>query len=86
LSSKAYGIVLILVSVTLFIIYLISLVIAPDIKVFDTPLSDLVIRYTILVLMLIIAGGIGYMGYLILTTPVPKPVEEIVKEYKEATK
>lgn len=87
LPGKTYGIVLILVAVIIAVIYILGLVIAPDVTVFNNlKLSDLLIRYTTLALMLIISGVLGYIGYLIVTSPIPKPVEELVKEYREQTK
>ncbi len=86
MSSKVYGIILVLVAITIALIYLIGLLLAPGFEIFGEKISTLLIRYTVLVIMLVISGIIGYIGYLILTSPVPKPVEEIIKEYKEATK
>lgn len=87
MPSKIYGIVLILVAIVVAVIYILGLVIAPDIEILpDVTFSELLIRYTTLALMLIISGILGYVGYLIATSPIPKPVEELVKEYREQTK
>lgn len=86
LSSRLYGVLLLIIAVILALLYLIGLVIIPEYRVFDKTFSEILIKYTILVFMLIISGVIGYIGYLIATSPVPKPVEEIIKEYREQTK
>ena len=87
MASKAYGALLIIVAFILVTIYLIGLIIAPDMIVFGgLTFSQILIRYTIFVFILILSIILGYIGYLILTSPVPRPVEEIVKEYKEHTK
>jgi predicted DNA-binding transcriptional regulator len=86
-GSKATGITLMITAFIIALIYLIGLVIAPDTPVGGgLTLADVLVRYTILVFMLIIAGVIGYIGYIIFTSPTPRPIEEIVKEYKEYTK
>jgi len=86
LASKALGGLLIALAVLIILVYVYGLVIAPNKIVYGMKLSELLTRYTILIIMIIIAGVIGYLGYLIATTPVPKPVEEFIKEYKEASK
>jgi len=86
LSSKVYGLILVLVAITLITIYTIGLIIAPDMTVYGgLKLSEVLIHYTIYVFILLISIILGYIGYLLLTSPVPKPVEEIVKEFKEQT-
>jgi len=35
---------------------------------------------------MLISAVLAYIGYMILTSPIPKPVEEIIKEYREHTK
>jgi len=87
LASKGYGILLILIAILLVILYLVGLIIAPDMVIFGgLTFSQILVRYTIFIFVLIIAGVLGYIGYLILTSPVPRPVEDIIKEYKEHTK
>jgi len=86
LNGRLYGVLLIFIAIALALLYLIGLVIIPDYKVFNKSFSEILIKYTILVLMLLISGVIGYIGYLIATSPVPKPVEEIIKEYREQTR
>ncbi len=85
-SNKVLGILLLLASISLILLYVIGLVIAPDTNIYGYRLGDLLVRYTILALMLIISIIIGYIGYLVFTSPVPRPVEEIIKEYKEAAR
>ncbi len=85
-APRVTGILLILIAITIALIYLIGLVIAPDMKIAGSTLSDLLIRYTVLIVMLIVSGIIGYIGFIIYTSPTPRPIEEIVKEYKEYTK
>jgi len=84
--SKVYGAILITVAVVLATLYLIGLVVAPETPVFGTTLSELLIRYTVLAFILLISIVLAYIGYMILTSPIPKPVEEIIKEYREHTK
>ncbi len=87
MASKGYGILLILIAILLVILYLVGLIIAPDMVIFGgLTFSQILVRYTIFIFVLIIAGVLGYIGYLILTSPVPRPVEDIIKEYKEHTK
>jgi len=86
LSSKVYGLILVLVAIALITIYTIGLIIAPDMTVYgNLTFSQALIHYTIYVFILLISIILGYIGYLLLTSPVPKPVEEIVKEFKEQT-
>lgn len=75
-----------LVAVVLALLYIVGLVVSPDAPVYSgLTLSEALIRYTVLIVMLIISGILGYLGYLISTSPVPKAIEELVKEYKEQT-
>ena len=85
-APRAIGILLMLAAFTIALIYLIGLVVAPDTPVAGSTLGDILVRYTILAIMLIISGVIGYIGYLIYTSPTPRPIEEIIKEYKEYAK
>jgi len=84
--SKVYGAILIIVAVAIATLYLIGLVIAPETPIFGTTLSELLIRYTVLAFILLISVVLAYIGFMILTSPIPKPVEEIIKEYREHTK
>lgn len=85
-SPKVSGLLLMLAAFTIALIYLVGLVVAPDTPVAGSTLGDILVRYTILIIMLIISGIIGYIGYLIYTSPTPRPIEEIIKEYKEYAK
>ncbi len=85
-APRVTGILLMLAGITIALIYLVGLVIAPDAVVAGVRLSDLLIRYTILIIMLIISGILAYIGFLIYTSPTPRPIEEIVREYKEYTR
>lgn len=84
--SKATGLTLLLSAILLVIIYIYGLIIAPDIIIWNIKLSDLLIRLTILFIVFTISFFLGYLGYSILTTPTPRPIEEIVREYMETTK
>ncbi len=85
-SPKATGYLLLAVSVILVIVYVYGIVIAPDTPVMGEKLSTILITYTVLAIVFIIAGVLGYLGYLIVSTPLPKPVEEFIKEYSEEIK
>ncbi|MEM0355550.1 MAG: hypothetical protein QXT88_04235 [Desulfurococcaceae archaeon] len=87
MSGKIYGVILMLIAVILALVYIVGLIISPDAPVYGhLTLSEVLIRYTILAIILIISGILGYLGYLVSTSPVPKAIEELVKEYKEQTK
>ncbi len=82
-SSKMFGVMLITVSALIALLYIITLVVMPDIDIGGITLADAVVRASVLVAALLVAGFLGYIGYLIVTSPLPKPVEEFIKEYKE---
>ena len=83
---KVTGLLLTLIAIVIALIYIVGLVVAPDTPIGTTTLGDVLVRYTILVIMLIISIVIGYMGYLIFVSPTPRPIEELVKEYREYSK
>lgn len=83
---KVTGLLLMLLAVVIALIYIIGLVVAPDTQIGQTTLGDILVRYTVLIIMLIISGVVGYMGYLIFVSPAPRPIEELVKEYREYSK
>ncbi len=80
---KVTGLLLMLIAVVIALIYLVGLVVAPDTPIGNTTLGNILVRYTVLIIMLIISAILGYMGYLIFIAPAPRPIEELVKEYKE---
>ncbi len=82
-TSKLFGALLITVAVLVVLIYVITLIVIPDLDVGGIRLADAVVRFSVLVGAMGFAVFIGYIGYLLVTSPVPKPVEEFVKEYKE---
>jgi len=86
LASKIFGALLIIIAILIIVLYAYGLIIDPNRIVYGIKLSELLIKYTILVIMFIIACIIGYIGYLIVTTPKPKSVEEFIKEYEEIGK
>ncbi|ADI32656.1 hypothetical protein [Staphylothermus hellenicus] len=84
--SRAAGLALFLSAILLAVVYIYGLIIAPDTIIWNIKLSDLLIRLTTLFIMLTISFFLGYMGYSIFTSPTPRPIEEIAKEYMEKTK
>jgi len=83
LNRKVYGAALLILSIVLVLVYLIGLIIAPDTVIFDSiTLSQILVRYTIFALILIIAAILAYTGFVIATSP-NKPLDEILKEYRE---
>ncbi|RLG82377.1 MAG: hypothetical protein DRO40_07810 [Thermoprotei archaeon] len=82
--SKIFGVLLIIIAVLIIVLYIYGLIIDPDRVVYGIKLSELLVKYTILVIMFVIACIIGYIGYLIVTTPKPKSIEEFIKEYEES--
>jgi len=84
LVSKIFGVLLIIIAVLIIVLYIYGLIIDPDRVVYGIKLSELLVKYTILVIMFVIACIIGYIGYLIVTTPKPKSIEEFIKEYEES--
>lgn len=86
MASRISGLLLIIVALLLIAIYIYGLIIAPDTIVLNMKISDLLIKCTVLIIIVIISFILGYLGYSILTSPVPRPIEEIVKEYKETAR
>ncbi len=86
MASRALGGLLIALAAILILTYVYGIVIEPDKVIMGMRLSEILVKYTVLGIVVIIAGILGYLGYLILTSPVPKPVEEFIKEYKESSK
>lgn len=86
LASKFFGILLIIIAIIIAILYVYGLIIDPDKIIYGVKLSELLIKITILVVMLTVACIIGYIGYLITSTPKPKSIEEIIEEYQEMRK
>jgi len=84
-NKKITGISLIFFSFILLFIYTFGLIIYPDLKVYDVKLSELLIKGTIYVIILVFACITGYTGYTYLKTTPPN-VDEIVREYKEYVK
>jgi predicted DNA-binding transcriptional regulator len=53
---------------------------------FLTEYFIVLLKITALVAVFVVAGLIGWIGYTLLTTPPPKPIEEIEKEIEEELK
>ncbi|MEM0043168.1 MAG: transcriptional regulator [Sulfolobales archaeon] len=51
-----------------------------------SPFSDLVIKITLFIGVLVVFGVLAWIGYTLATTPPPKPIEEIEKEIEEELK
>lgn len=91
-SDRVIGGTILVVSVIVIIIYLIGLLIAPLIPsafpawVTKNEVQLWLIRIPIIVAIVAIGGIAAWIGWTILTTPPPKPIEEIQKEIEEATK
>ena len=84
-NKKITGISLILLSFILLFTYTFGLIIYPDLKIHDIKLSELLIKGTIYVIILVFACIIGYIGYTYLKTTPPN-IDEVVREYKEYVK
>ncbi len=85
-SDKALGVILLIISIIVIIVYG-WLVFAPPVKtVFGQPLDILVLKITGFVAVAVIFGILGWIGYTLATTPPPKPIEEIEKEIEEELK
>jgi len=93
-SDRVIGAAILVVSIIIIVIYLIGLLLiplAPDaipalswINRSDVQLW--LIRIPILVAVIGIGGIAAWIGWTILTTPPPKPIEEIEKELEQAAK
>jgi len=84
-NKKITGISLILLSFILLFTYTFGLIIYPDLKIHDIKLSELLIKGTIYVIILVFACITGYIGYTYLKTT-PCDIDEVVREYKEYVK
>ncbi len=82
-STRAIGYVLLAVSAVLILVYVYGIIIAPNTIVYGEKLSTILVTYTVFAIIVVIAGILGYLGYLIISTPIPKPVEEFIREYSE---
>ena len=74
-----------ILGVTMVIISLI-VIIAYGYIMFLTPYWESLLRITNFLIILLLFGILGWIGYTLATTPPPKPVEEIEKELEEAMK
>lgn len=94
-SDRVIGAGILVISVIVMIIYLIGLLLVPLFPNFFPEainwLNDLntqlwLIRIPILAAIFALGAIAAWIGWTILTTPPPKPIEEIQKEIEEASK
>src|SRR5579875_1759965 len=93
-SDRVIGGAILVVSVIIIIIYLIALLLVPLAPnalpslawINSSDVQLWLLRIPILVAVVGIGGIAAWIGWTILTTPPPKPIEEIQKELEEATK
>lgn len=74
-SDKAIGVLLILVSIIVIIIY--------GYLIFATEYWIILLKLTGFILVLVVFGLLSWIGYTLATTPPPKPIEEIEKELEK---
>jgi len=84
-NKKIAGISLIFLSFILLFTYTLGLIIYPELRILGIELSELLIRGTIYVLILVFTCILGYIGYTYLKTT-PPDIDEVVREYKEYVK
>ncbi len=93
-SDRVIGGAILVVSVIIIIVYLIGLLLVPLAPnaipslswINDREVQLWFMRIPILVAVLAIGGIAAWIGWTILTTPPPKPIEEIEKELEQAVK
>ncbi len=79
-KDKAIGALLIIVTIVVIPLYIWLLWFNTD------EIAFLVIKITVFLAILIVFGIVGWIGYTLVTTPPPKPIEEIEKELEEELK
>lgn len=80
-KDQLIGIGLILISVAVIILYG-YLMFGPVPQIW----SALALRITMFLIIAVLFGILGWVGYTLATTPPPKPIEEIEKEIEEELK
>ncbi len=85
-SDRVIGVGLVAVSIVVILVYFWLLFIPPDWKVLGIPVTDFLIRLTVMVGVLGVFGILAWIGYTLATTPPPKPIEEIEREIEEELK
>ena len=81
-SSKATGALLLIVSIVVIVVYNVVLWLPPlssEASVFLLKLTDSIIVIAVLAIL-------AWIGYTLITTPPPKPIEEIEKELEKELK
>lgn len=86
MNDRVIGGLLILLSIAAIIFYAYSLIIDPNRKLFDVELHVLTIRGTIMLAALGFFGILAWIGFTLVTTPPPKPIEEIEREIEAELK
>jgi len=87
-SDRVIGIGLIVISIVVILVYFWLLFIPPDwsVPLLNIPVTDFLIRLTVMVGVLGVFGILAWIGYTLATTPPPKPIEEIEREIEEELK
>ncbi len=73
--DRALGALLLLISIIVIIVY--------GYLLFMTEYDLILIKITMYIIVVVVFGIVGWIGYTLATTPPPKPIEEIEKELRE---
>lgn len=85
-NDRVVGAIMMLISIVAILFYVYSLFINPEAKILDTTLYDITVRMTIMFAALGFFGILAWVGFTLLTTPPPKPIEEIEREIEKELK
>jgi len=82
-SDKAVGAALVAVSIAVIVFYAVGLFYPQAIR---PGIDQLLIKITVFAAVAVVFGILAWIGYVLATTPPPKPIEEIEKELEEELK
>ena len=85
-NDKIIGILLLIVSIIVIIIYGWLVFFPPQISIMGTTIDIFVLKLTGFIAILALFGILAWIGYTLATTPPPKPIEEIEKEIEQELK
>ena len=85
-NDKIIGILLLIVSIIVIIIYGWLVFFPPQISIMGTTIDIFVLKLTGFIAILALFGILAWIGYTLATTPPPKPIEEIERELEEELK
>jgi len=85
-KDQAIGLIILIVSIAVIIIYGWLVFRPPTVYVLGVPIDIFVLKLTGFIAVAGIFGIVAWIGYTLATTPPPKPIEELEKELEKELK